>query len=81
MDNLKPYWTDQAIRQMKEIYDFYKAFGKKTIQKRISSIKKQVDRLTRFPYLGKVESNYQGTESFRSLIEGDYKIIYLIREE
>ena len=81
MDNLKPYWTDQAIRQMKEIYDFYKAFGKKTIQKRISPIKKQVDRLTRFPYLGKVESNYQGTESFCSLIEGDYKIIYLIREE
>ena len=53
MDNLKPYWTDQAIRQMNEIYDFYKAFGKKTIQKRISPIKKQVDRLTRFPYCRK----------------------------
>ena len=81
MNNLKPYWTDQAIRQMKEIYDFYKTFGKKTIQNRISPIKRQVERLTHFPYLGKVEACYQETEYFRSLIEGDYKIIYLIREE
>ncbi len=81
MTRLKPYWTDQAIRQMKEIHDFYKAFGKKTLRKRVYPIKKQVERLTHLPYLGKVETDYQGMESFRSLIEGDYKIVYLIKGE
>ena len=45
------------------------------------SHKKQVERLTHLPYLGKVETDYQGTASFRSLIEGDYKIVYLIKGE
>ena len=82
MENkLKPYWTDQAIRQLKEIHNFYKAFGENTVKKRVYPIKKQVERLTTFRYLGKVVFEYQSLETFYSLIEGDYKIIYQIKEE
>ena len=34
---LKPYWTEQAIKQLKEIYDYYKVFSVDIAQKTCST--------------------------------------------
>ncbi len=79
---LKPYWTEQAIKQLKEIYDYYKVFSVDIAQKRVQPIIEQVKRLAFYPLLGKKEEAYMGMKyPFRSLIEGDYKIVYYLKED
>ena len=79
---LKPYWTEQAIKQLKEISIITRCFSVDIAQKRVQPIIEQVKRLAFYPLLGKKEEAYMGMKyPFRSLIEGDYKIVYYLKED
>ncbi len=79
---LKTYWTDQAIQQLENIFDYYKLTAEiKTARKLITQIVDRTIQLENFPKSGSVEQLLlKRDKEYRYLIEGNYKIIYWIEE-
>lgn len=79
---IKIFWTETAINQLKDIFDYYnenasikiaRKVTKKIIERTIQLEKNPNSRQTE-PLLKKRKSNY------RYLVEGNYKIIYWIEK-
>jgi addiction module RelE/StbE family toxin len=73
-------WTDFAIKNLKEIFDYYAENATKKVAQKI---KKQIllstKQLTDHPESGQIESNLQKLDQdHRYLVSGNYKIIYRI---
>lgn len=79
---LKTFWTNQAIEQLEEIFDYYKLTANIAIARKLT--KQIVDRtiqLENFPESGSVEHLLQNRDNkYRYLVEGNYKIIYWIEK-
>lgn len=76
----KVLWTYSAIEKLEGIFEHYKADGGLTVARNI--VNKIVDKtilLGSHPKIGQVEELLIGrSEEYRTLIEGNYKIIYWI---
>lgn len=77
---MKVRFTDQAKDCLKNIFENYKDKGaskySRTIRGKI--IRKSL-QLKEFPSLGRIEENLEKMElGHRFLVEGDYKIIYIV---
>ncbi len=77
---MKVLWTDAAVAQLEAIHDY-------VAQTSLEYARRTVDRLTRrsiqigaFPFSGRMVSEYDLNE-VREIIEGSYRIIYLIKED
>ncbi len=73
-------WTDAAVAQLEAIHDY-------VAQTSPGYARRMVDRLTRrsiqigaFPYSGRAVPEYELNE-VRQVIEGSYRVIYLIKED
>lgn len=79
---LKLIWTSDASLMLQDIRDYYiEHGGLQVVRQRINKIRDCAKRLKDFPELGKKEEALSNmTHSYRSLIEGDYKIIYYHEE-
>lgn len=79
---LKIFWTNQAIEQLEEIFEYYKLTANITTAQKIT--KQIVDRtiqLESFHESGSVEQLLLNRRNkYRYLVEGNYKIIYWIEE-
>jgi len=76
-------WSDSAIDELQDIYDYYKLKTNKQIAEKISNaIIDQTILLEDNPYMGKKEEILKDKyKKLRYLIEGNYKIVYLIENE
>lgn len=77
---LKVIWSDRALKDLEEIYDYYcfEATNKiaKTIIKKIVN---SIDNIKHAPNLGKIDKDLsQGKSEFRFVIKEKYKIYYAI---
>jgi len=72
--------TDPAKLRLKYIYRYYKAAASvKTAQKIKDSVLNKIKSLKKFPLRGKTEENLiELNQQHRYVIEGHFKIIYLI---
>ena len=69
-----PYWTAKAQKDLKEIAKYYNS--------KVRSIVKDAKLLAAQPFLGFREPLLEHkAEGFRSLISGNYKIVYFIKDE
>ena len=79
---LKTFWTNQAIEQLEEIFEYYKLTANITTARKLT--KQIVDRtiqLENFPESGSLENLLiDRSNKYRYLVEGNYKIIYWIEE-
>ena len=82
MEIKKIFWTDTAINQLEDIFDYYKE--KASLKSSKNLIKKLIDRtiqLENNPLSGQIEPLLQDRKfEYRYLVEGNYKIIYWIEE-
>ena len=79
---MKIIWTDFAIENLKDIFDYYSL---KTSNKTAHKIRKQIlnstKQLLNNPKSGQLEYNLQRLkQSHRYLVSGNYKIIYRLNE-
>lgn len=77
---LKIFWTDTARDQLEDIFEFHKDVAGLKIARKL--VKKLIDRtiqLENNPRSGPIEPLLAGRAfEYRSLVEGNYKIIYMI---
>jgi addiction module RelE/StbE family toxin len=75
---VKIVWTNYAYRDLKDIFDYISKDSKKYALLQIDRIKKKVKILYKNPKSGRIvpEINHN---NIRELIEGNYRIIYLIK--
>ena len=77
---VKLAWTTCARKQLQNIKLYYKDIASETVAMSIIlQIQQTAQRLINQPYLGKIETALVNEpEGFRSIIEGNYKIVYWI---
>lgn len=80
---LKVLWTDRAKNDLKDIFIFYSEVVSKKIANSItkSIVRRSLD-LKLNPFLG-VTDEYliHKTKCYRSIIEGNYKIVYFVDKD
>ena len=78
--DLKVIWTQSAISELENIFDYYKSKASAKVAKKITnSIVQTTTSLRTNPKMGRIEELLiSKTFEYRFLIEGTYKIIYFI---
>ena len=73
-------WTEPALDELNGIYTYYSEYkSEATAVKLFNAIVDASDRLALFPEMGGIEELLKGRrKSYRSMIEGNYKIVYYI---
>lgn len=79
---LKVFWTETALNQLRDIFDYYKVKADHQVARNI--VRKIVNRtiqLERNPRSGQKEPLLETRKfEYRYLVEGNYKIIYWIED-
>ena len=70
-------WTNLAIKDLNSIYNYISIDSSYYAKMQIVKLKIRTKILKTNPFSGKIVDEYQN-ESFRELIEGNYRIIYKI---
>jgi plasmid stabilization system protein ParE len=79
---VKIFWTEFAINQLEQIFDFYKYKENIIVAKKIiTQIIDSTTLLEKNPFLGAKEPLLtERKKDYHYLVEGNYKIIYWIEE-
>jgi plasmid stabilization system protein ParE len=74
------YWTNFALTELKNIFLYYQMVADKRVANKIKkSIFTSTKKLINNPLIGALEENLKDlNQGHRYLVEGNYKIIYLI---
>jgi addiction module RelE/StbE family toxin len=72
---VKIIWTELALEDLKNIYDFIAKDSKVYANRIIEKIISRVDQLEQFPKSGRIVPEID-KKNIRELIEGSYRIIY-----
>ena len=80
---LKVYWTESAIDQLEDIFDYYKfKANTKVAKKLVTKITDRTIQLVKQPESGQLEELLKTRENkYRYIVEGNYKIIYWIEDK
>jgi len=70
-------WTNQAVNDLKNIFEFIALDSKYYAKREISKIKLRVENLKIFPLIGRHVPELQ-IENVREIIQGRYRIVYKI---
>lgn len=76
---MKISWTENALEMLGEIEDFISINNPEAAIKWVNKIIKRCQNLSRFPHRGRIVPEI-GLNSTRELIEGNYRIVYRIRD-
>jgi addiction module RelE/StbE family toxin len=73
-------WTLQAIEDLRDIYDFISKDSKIYAQRQVVMIKGRTNLLKEHVKMGRMVPE-MNDEKIREIIVGNYRIIYMIKEE
>ncbi len=76
------FWTETALNQLEDIFEFYKYNVSVSIAKNIvKNIVQKTILIQKSPKIGRIEELLQNRKNeYRFIIEGNYKIIYWIED-
>ena len=77
---MKVLWTDAAVAQLETIYDYLAQTSPEYARRIIDRLTKRSKHIAAFPFSGRMVREYELNE-VREIIEGTYRIIYLIKED
>ena len=81
MQRYKVVWTDQAKKDLQAIFDHSLGHSKELALRTVMRIIRREDQLTSFPGTGPYEESLAYlNRGYRFLLEGNYKLIYSVRE-
>lgn len=77
---VKIKWTDNALHDLKSIFDYIAKDSQRYANIQVKKIKDRTNVLKNQPHAGKIVPEFND-EKIRELIEGYYRIIYLVQNE
>ena len=77
---MKVLWADAAESQLKAIHDYVAQTSPDYALRLVDRLTKRSRQIAVFPFSGRMLPEYELNE-VRELIEGSYRMIYLINEE
>ena len=77
---MKVLWTDAATSQLEAIHDYVAQTSPEYARRIVDRLTKRSIQISVFPFSGRVVREYELNE-VREVIEGSYRIIYLIKED
>ena len=77
---VKIVWTEQSVSELRDIFDYISKDSKRYAENQIRRIKAKTSFLTKTPESGRIVPEL-GVSEIRELIEGNYRIIYRLRDK
>ncbi len=77
---MKALWTDSALAQLQTIHDYLAQTSPEYALRIIDRLTKRSIQISQFPFSGRMVPEYELNE-VREVIEGPYRIIYLVDPE
>ncbi len=77
---MKILWTDAAVAQLQAIHDYVGQTSPEYARRIVDRLTMRSTQLAAFPFSGRMVPEYEINE-VRQVIEGSYRIIYLIKED
>ena len=77
---MKVLWTDAAVAQLEAIRDYIAQTSPEYARRIVDRLTKRSIQIAAFPFSGRMVPEYELNE-VREVIEGSYRIIYLIKED
>jgi plasmid stabilization system protein ParE len=77
---VKVLWTESALAQLQAVHDYLAQTSPEYALRIIDRLTKRSIQIARFPFSGRMVPEYELNE-VREVIEGPYRIIYLIGPE
>jgi toxin ParE1/3/4 len=72
-------WTDAALNQLEAIRDFLSRTSPEYARRIVERLVNRSEQIAAFPRSGRMVPEYE-LDEVRQVIEGSYRIIYLIKE-
>jgi addiction module RelE/StbE family toxin len=76
---VKVLWTDAAVAQLEAIHDYVAQTSPDYARRVVDRLTRRSTQIAAFPFSGRMVPEYELNE-VREVIEGPYRIIYLIKE-
>lgn len=76
---MRVLWTDAAISQLQAIHDFIAQTSPEYALRIVDRLTKRSVQIAAFPRSGPTVPEYE-LEDVRQIVEGSYRIVYLIKE-
>ncbi|MGI9105823.1 MAG: type II toxin-antitoxin system RelE/ParE family toxin [Pyrinomonadaceae bacterium] len=77
---MKVLWTDAAVAQLAALHDYLAQASPEYARRMVDRLTKRSRQIAAFPFSGRTVREYELNE-VREVIEGSYRIIYLIKED
>ena len=77
---MKVLWTDAAIAQLEAVYNYVAQTSPEYARRIVDKLTRRSKQIAAFPFSGRMVPEYELNE-VRELIEGSYRVIYLVKEE
>ena len=77
---MRVFWTDAALGQLESIRDYFARTSPEYAQRLVERLVNRSERIASFPRSGRMVPEYE-IEEVRQVIQGQYRIIYLIKED
>lgn len=77
---MKVLWTDAASAQLELIHNYVAQTSPEYAQRIVDQLTNRSKQIANFPFSGRMVPEYE-LNQVRELIEGSYRIIYLIKDE
>jgi toxin ParE1/3/4 len=77
---VRVFWTDAALNQLEAIRDYLAQTSPQYAQRTVERLVNRSEKIAAFPRAGRMVPEYE-IDEVRQVIEGSYRIIYLIKED
>lgn len=77
---MRVLWTDAASAQLELIHNYVAQTSSEYAQRIVDQLTNRSKQIANFPFSGRMIPEYE-LDEVRELIEGSYRIIYLIKDE
>ncbi len=77
---MKVLWTDVAVAQLEALHDSVAQTSPEYARRIVDRLTKRSVQIAAFPFSGRAVPEYEINE-VRQIIEGSYRIIYLVKED
>ena len=76
---MRVLWTNAAVAQLEAIHDYVARTSPEYARRIVDRLTRRSVQISAFPFSGRIVSEYELNE-VREIVEGSYRIIYLIKE-
>ena len=77
---MRVLWTDAALNQLEAIRDYLAETSPEYARRVVERLVNRSEQVAAFPRSGRIVPEYE-IDEVRQVIEGSYRIIYLIKED